>query len=187
MSAELKEIEKMLGEMQNRAPTVLKNAINRTTANVRKNMAAEVTKEYNIKIMDVRKTLDTKKATRSSLTAEVRSRSGVIALSKFKVTPNRVVTYRNGNPSPKVYKAAVKRGNTKTLSPNSFIAVMKSGHKGVFERASISSLPIKQLYGPSVPQMVSNEKVIAKIQREANETLRKRIDAEVNYLLGGAK
>ncbi len=31
---------------------------------------------------------------------------------------------------------------------------MKSGHKGVFTRTSGRSLPIKQLYGPSVPQMI---------------------------------
>ena len=67
--------------------------------------------------------------------------------------------------------------------PKSFIAIMKSGHKGVFTRTSGRSLPIKQLYGPSVPQMIKNEKIMKAINDDANETLQKRIDAEIANLL----
>ena len=87
---------------------------------------------------------------------------------------------------PKVYRAGVERaGGVKPLDgdPKAFIAIMKSGHKGVFEREGDESLPIKQLYGPSVPQMIKNEEIMKKINDEANETLQKRIEAEINNIL----
>ena len=51
------------------------------------------------------------------------------------------------------------------------------------ERVSSRRLPLKQLYGPAVPSMVKNEEVIERIQKEATETLEKRIDAEINNIL----
>lgn len=54
---------------------------------------------------------------------------------------------------------------------------------------SMMSLPqdkkilIQQLYGPSVPQMIKNEKIMKAINDDANETLQKRIDAEIANLL----
>jgi hypothetical protein len=60
---------------------------------------------------------------------------------------------------------------------------MKSGHKGVFEREGRESLPLKQLYGPSVPQMVKNDDVMKIINKDANETLQKRINVEINNVL----
>ena len=85
-----------------------------------------------------------------------------------------------------MYSAGVeKSGGLKPLSgdPKAFIADMKSGHTGVWNRVSGSRLPIRQLYGPSVPQMAKNEEIMAKVNKEAGETLEKRINAEVANIL----
>lgn len=41
-------------------------------------------------------------------------------------------------------------GNVRKSIPNAFIAVMKSGHRGVFVRINKKRLPIRELYGPSI-------------------------------------
>lgn len=186
LTADMSSIEDMLDNLKAKAPNVLRNAINRTVTNVKKNIAMKTSSMYFIKSSDVKKTIKISKATKTKLCGIVKSSSGMIALSKFRVTPNRAVSYKNGKPNPRFYKAGVKRaGGVKKLdkSPRAFITTMKSGHVGVFERTSKQSFPIRQLYGPSVPQMVENNLIIKKITEDANITLSKRIEAEVNYLL----
>ena len=177
----IEDVEKRLGNLKSKAPLVVARAINRATTNAKKNMAKETSGKYFVSSGDVKKTITVTKATKSSLKAAVISNGTGIALSKFKVSPGTPVRYRGKNRSPKVYKA----GGVKPLDgdPKSFIAIMKSGHKGVFTRTSGRSLPIKQLYGPSVPQMIKNEKIMKAINDDANETLQKRIDAEIANLL----
>lgn len=182
----IEDVEKRLGNLKSKAPLVVARAINRATTNVKKNMAKETSGKYFVSSGDVKKTITVTKATKSNLKAAVISNGTGIALSKFKVSPGTPVRYRGKNRSPKVYKAGVeKAGGVKPLDgdPKSFITIMKSGHKGVFTRTSGRSLPIKQLYGPSVPQMIKNEKIMKAINDDANETLQKRIDAEIANLL----
>lgn len=186
ITTDIGKVEEMLGSIEKKAPNVLRRAINRTVTNVKKNMAIEATRIYYVKSGDVKKTIKISYATRARLEGIVTSRAGAIPLYKFRVSPKRKVSYKNGRPSPKFYKAGVKKENgLKPLNhnPKAFIAVMKSGHAGVFERKSGKSVPIKQLYGPSVPQMIENDLVMIRIQNKANETLEKRIEVEINHLL----
>ncbi|SHO50073.1 phage tail protein [Anaerocolumna xylanovorans] len=182
----IEDVEKRLGNMKKEAPAVVSRAINRAIQNVKKNMGKETSSRYFITSGEVKKTVNVTKATKSRLKAAAISQGGGIALSKFKVNPGTPVRYRGKSRSPKVYKAGVKKsGGAKPLDgdPKSFVAVMKSGHKGVFTRISGDGLPIKQNYGPSVPQMVKNEDIMKIINKDANETLKKRIDAEVSNIL----
>ena len=185
----VEEIKQRLGSFKEKAPTVLANAINRTTTNIKKNMAQQTAERYNIKSTDVRKTITITKATRTKLEGTAKSKASPIALSKFKVSPNRPVSYAKGKPSPRVYKVAVKKDSaSKPLdaNPKGFIAIMKAGHKehkGLFQRVSQASKPIKQYFGPSVPQMIKNEDIMNYIQNDARSTLQKRIDAEISNIL----
>lgn len=182
----IEDVEKRLGNMQKEASLVVSRAINRAISNVKKNVGKETAARYFISSSDVKKTINVTKASKSSLKAAAISQGNGIALSKFKVTPGTPVRYREKVRYPKVYKAGVlKAGGVKPLDgdPKAFIAIMKSGHKGVFSRTTRKSFPIKQLYGPSVPQMVKNEDIMKIINKEANDTLQKRINAEVNNIL----
>ena len=182
----IEEVKQRLGNLSHKAPSVLANAINRTTTNIKKTMAQQTAKRYNIANGEVKKTISISKATRARLEGATISKASPIALAKFKVSPNRIVSYANGKPSPKVYKVSVEKGPaSKRLDadPKAFIAVMKSGHQGLFRRLTDDSLPIKQLYGPSVPQMIKNDESMKNIQEEAQSTLRKRIDAEIENIL----
>lgn len=182
----IEDVEKRLGNMKAKAPQVLSRAMNRAITNSKKNMAKETSSKYFITSGEVRKTVKVLKASSSRLKAAAISSGEGIALSKFKVNPGSPVRYRGKSRSPKVYKAGVeKSGGVKALdkNPKAFIAIMKSGHKGVFERTSEESLPLKQLYGPSVPQMVKNDKVMKVVNDEANATLQKRLDVEIQNVL----
>lgn len=182
----MEDVERRLGNLKSKAPLVLSRAINRAISNVKKNSAKETSSRYYITSGEVKKTLRLVKASKSSLKAAVISSGSGIALSKFKVNPGTPVRYRGASRSPKVYRAGVKKsGGVKPLAgdPKAFIAVMKSGHKGVFERTSDASLPIKQLYGPSVPQIMKNQDILDVINKDAAETLQKRLDVEINNVL----
>lgn len=183
----IEEVRKRLGSLSNKAPSVIANAINRTTTNIKKTMAQETAKRYNITSGEVKKTITISRATRARLQGAAVSKASPIALAKFKVSPNRKVTYTSkGKPSPKAYKVSVEKGPASKpldVDPKAFIAVMKSGHQGLFRRKTDSSLPIKQLFGPSVPQMIKNDGSMERIQAEAESTLQKRIDAEIENIL----
>jgi len=182
----MEDVERRLGNLKSKAPLVLSRAINRAISNVKKNSAKETSSRYYITSGEVKKTLRLVKASKSSLKAAVISSGSGIALSKFKVNTGTPVRYRGAGRSPKVYRAGVKKsGGVKPLAgdPKAFIAVMKSGHKGVFERTSDASLPIKQLYGPSVPQIMKNQDILDVINKDAAETLQKRLDVEINNVL----
>ncbi|MFG6179679.1 phage tail protein, partial [Halomonas sp. THAF12] len=140
-----------------------------------KNVKKEVRKEYEIKSKDVGETLQVTKANRSSLGAEVRSQGELIPLDRFKVSPKTVNPKRK---SP--IKVAVKKDGLKKVM-GAF--VLDINGKKVFERTGESRLPIRRLFGPSVPQMINNEAVHEEIHAQGQETFENRLDHEINRIL----
>lgn len=176
----VEEIKAKLGSMGKNAPSVLSRVINRVISNVKKNISIVVRKRYLIKTEDIKNTLSSSRASSSKLSAYVKSTGSKIPLYKFRVSPNEP---RPQKP-PKSFKARVLKSSS--LKPlDGFVARMKSGHLGMFERKNDPRLPIKELYGPAVPQMIGKEEVWQQIEKEANETLQKRMDHEVKRLLEG--
>lgn len=115
----------------------------------------------------------------------------VIPLMKFKVTPD---TPKNQTtPSAAVLRASslVSFGNKK----NVFVAQMKSGHIGIFERKDNKyskkrgsgrnkhTEALKELLSPAVPQMVGNEVVMQTVEERVNEVINNRINHEIERLL----
>lgn len=64
----------------------------------------------------------------------------------------------------------------------SFITTVRHGHEGVFERKGKSRLPIRELYGPSVPGMMARTDVlpvvVATIQAALPASLATEIDRQ---------
>lgn len=177
-SRTLSDIERQLGQFKNKAPLAISRALNRATANAKTNAAKKAREEYIIKASDVKNTISISKSTRNNLGATVVSKGERLGLHKFKVSPK---TPRPKKP-PKSLKVSVKKGSAKQLL-HAFIADI-SGTK-VFERTSKARLPIRQLYGPAIPQMLGNVSVKDFIEKEAKNTLDKRLDHEVQRILGG--
>jgi len=172
-SAKLKEVEQQLGSFSKKAPTVISRAINRAAQNAKTNVVSKTREEYVMKAKDVRDTIKIRKATQNSLGAVVTSTGSKVPLIKFKVSPNKP---RPKNP-PRVLKAGVKKDGLKQIL-GAFIADI-NGNK-VFERERKNRLPIKQLFGPSIPEMLGNESVKTYVEREATKMFDKRLEHEIN-------
>jgi hypothetical protein len=179
-TSQIKEVENRLGAFRSKAPSVISSAINRAAQNAKTNATRKAREEYQVKAKDINETIKIRKATRKSLGAEVKSTGYRTPLIKFKVSPAQP---RPKNP-PKVLKAAVKKDGLKSVL-GAFVSNI-NGNK-VFRRTTKSRLPIEQLFGPAVPQMLGNKDVRSFIESEAAKTLDKRIDHEINRVLEGAK
>ena len=171
----IEEVAQRLGEIRNKAPNAISNALNRSLTNVSATLKKEVRSQYHVKAGDIQKTLKMKRATAAKLSAEVRSSGSPISLDKFKVSP------KTANPRRKSQlKIAVKKNGTKQIL-GAFIANI-SGNK-VFKRVGKHRLPIEKLFGPSVPQMASEEGIVDTVNTKAAQTYAQRLEHEINRLL----
>lgn len=184
--AMLRSVQEKLKEIPQKAPNVISQSLNRTVTNVASNLSKEVRKEYSVKAGDIKGRGGIKRirANPSNLAAAVRSTGEVIGLDHFK-TSNLMSTSRKGGVKSvslnrKPVKAEVKKGQMKTVL-GGFVATM-NGPK-IFKRETKRRLPIKRLFGPSIPQMAGNEKVSEIINTEAAKTFDKRLDQNINHLL----
>jgi hypothetical protein len=101
------------------------------------------------------------------------------SLSDFAFTPKK--------PTPKTPPVVeVIKGRKVVLNKGAFVAKMKSGHVGVYERDTEKALPISQLPGPSVAgSFRANEDVNEQVQDIVFEKFEERVEKELNYLLTG--
>lgn len=171
----VKEIEKTLGRYKSKTPIVLYRALNRAASTMRSNAAKKTRKEYHIKSSDVKKTIETIKARRSSLGALVVSEGEHVPLDKFRYKP------RKPKPSnPPQLKVAIKRDGYKDLK-DAFVTDV-NGNK-IFKRVGEKRLPITRMAGPAIPQMIANDEIADYAQDRAEETFYKRLDHEVKRVL----
>ena len=171
----VREVERKLGQMSNRAPGAISSALNRTVTSVASNITKEVRARYHIKAGDVKNTIKKTKASKSNLSAEVRSTGSTIPLDKFKVSPKTV------NPKRKTQlKISVEKNGVKQVT-GAFVANI-NGLK-VFQRERKSRLPIKRLFGPSVPQMIGQQQIVENINEKAVTTYNTRLNHEINRIL----
>lgn len=80
-----------------------------------------------------------------------------------------------------------KVSTSPTRFDDAFVARMKSGHVGIFERTggvtSTGNDALKELMGSSVPQMVDNEDVQQALVDEAMKKFDERLDHEINVII----
>lgn len=114
---------------------------------------------YGLKVGDIKSAISIRRANGNELRAGVRALGRPIPLIGYGARQTRLGVTVN-----------VKNG--RKLIPHAFIATVGSGHKGVFVRVGNqhkwvskngkryqSGLPIKQLYGPSIPAAFANDTV----------------------------
>lgn len=96
--------------------------------------------------------------------------------------------FRMVHPSLPAYGRQFK-DSTPERFENAFVARMKSGHTGIFERTggmtSNDKDEIKEIMGSSIPQMLGNEEVEEKLSTEAVGKFNDRLDHEVWRILNG--
>jgi len=160
-------------------------ALNKTAAQARTEGSRAVRNAgYNIKSSAIKKSFSIKRATPSNL--EVR----LVATGR----PIPLINY-GARPTKRGVMVTVKGG--RTLFRHAFIAKMKNGHKGVFERVGAAltkqkrdvggrlrriNTPIQELYGPSIPNSLANGAVTAALMRKIEQKFPEILAHELDWL-----
>jgi hypothetical protein len=135
-------------------------ALNKTAMQARTAAAQEVRGAgYNIKSSAIKSSFSITKAAQGRLVVVLKSTGRPVALINYGA--------RQGKSG-----VSVQVKTSRSVLRHAFIATMPNGHRGVFERtgkqhkkvmrngkAIRSGLPIKELFGPSIPQSLANEAV----------------------------
>lgn len=175
----VERVEAILAGVPKGAERALSNAINRGISRVKTGAIKRVKEIYTVQSSAFNEAtrIRVNKASTGNLVGFVSFAGYKIPLYKFKVTPT----------APGVRKqvrAAVMKGGG-TPFEDAFIAQMRSGHIGVFERETEKRFPIEEKMGLSAAQMVGNEKVIETLEEEAQQLVNQRLEHEIDRLLSG--
>ena len=189
---ELERAKKTLQGIENGIERAATSAINHSLSKAKTKLKRKITETYYIKSSDIEKTLSIKKANFSTLAGTISSRSKRTSLPKMKLKK-----------SGKDLLVGIKKENgVQLLSGKSeffgkpFIARMKNGHIGVFQRktrrrigigkkADEQENPIQELYTSSIPQMAGEKGVQKYIEEEAGKMVNERFIHEVDRILRG--
>lgn len=178
-SETIERTQTLLAGIPKGAERAFSSAINRGLSHTKTQAFKQVKKVYAVKQSALNEATTTKvqKASTGNLAGYV-SFSGVkIPLYKFQVTPKEP---RKGQ---KV-RAEVMKGGGATFD-SAFIAKMRSGHIGIFERITSRRLPIEEKMGLSAAQMVKNEVIMDQLTKEAQEKVDERLKHEIDRILNG--
>ncbi len=189
---DLANIESAMAGIKNGYKKVLVRSLNKTIAGVRTDAVREVGKEITPKAKIIRKTFKLFKANYANLSASVKSTGWPLPLIHYLARQvKKGVSY-------KIRKRIPKR----LVLKHAFIATMESGHKGVFWRKfkgtptkkvkpnlNYGALPekyrlkIKEQYGPSVPDIMGDDKQMKPILEKAGNRLSKELDHQLEFEL----
>lgn len=184
LSMEMKNFEKarnMLSGIENGAERAATVSINKTLIKMKLAVKKKVTEEYNIKSGEIEKSLKVRKASFSTLSGTVESKSTRLTLYKF----------LTGNTGKRLIVKIKKSEGLKPVTGKSnysgvpFIATMKNGHRGIFQRTSNSSNPIKENYTLGIPQMIGYSSVSEFVIERGREVLDETLEREITRILKG--
>lgn len=175
----IERAKKLLAGIPHGIGKALGSALKRTVKSTEAFAANKIREEYFVKASDFKKYTSSKyryQTDSNGTTVDLEFRGYHIPLINFNifVSPNGRVSAR------------VKRSSAKEKLDRVFMQTMPTGHKGLYEREYDERLPIKELFGPSVPQMLRyNEDVEQMIGDHARDAFDKRLKHEVTALLNG--
>ena len=173
-----------MGAAREMKGTALVRALNKTADRVKVAGSREVRKAgYNLKASDIKRALKISRATQSSLKATVTAGGRPIPLIQY-----------GARQTSKGVTVNVLSG--RKLIPGAFIATMQSGHTGVYVRepgskhkkvlkagrASWHGLPIRELFGPAIPDALANPAVRDALQALITEQFPIILEHEHSWL-----
>lgn len=201
----VKRVSSLLAGVKDGAKTAMQNALDRGLSTVRSEAFKEVSKVYAITQKNLRAESNIKLYKYygdADIQASICYSGFKIPLYRFDVSPkspsakggadkvpvqfgaNGENEWRMVTPGAQV-KARQMIGSAQTPFINAFIADMGNGHTGMFKRDSAARFSISEFMGSSVAQMIGNGVVREEIEKRAQETVEKRIEAEINRILNG--
>ena len=192
---QLRRIEASLGELSSKAPTVLTKALNSTARAVRKQLSKDMKQRYQLTKdkgrLNATKAAKIKNATRSSMTATIRSTGQKNDLMDFFVNPTAVL-HGKGDVA---YLAGVLKSSRKHLTGTGgtskpFVVQFQSGHIAIVERVIGKPMVrnpkkefLQKLLSPAVPHMMFREEEREIAVDIVDEKLSDMIDMHVQKTL----
>lgn len=180
----LKNVENSLESVPNEIPKVMARAMNRAMTSGRAKAVTKARQVYSIKARDLKKGVILVRATKNNLWAEARFRGSVEPFTKFRFKPQKRLRQRRRSQRSNVRALKIMIKDRKWSEMSRAFAIESKGKTLIGEHPPGQSKEINWLYGPSVPQMMGEDRVIKEFNRQAKETLVKRLDHEVKYVLG---
>ena len=180
----IEQAQELLKDIPGATKKAVSTALRKSLRNAKKEAVKKVRERYTIrKAGYVSRTIKMKV---ENMTGILSSKGPVNDLSYFKTNPKTVPKRRP--PKGKYLYRQVVKGQGGTIA-HAFLARMKSGHVGVFQRAghgaSNASLPISKLAGPSTPQMLGSPSVTEFIAKKMLERMDKNLEHEIDAFLKG--
>ena len=178
---QIERVNLILSNVPKGAEKAIKSVIQRATSTVRSEAVKGITGVYAISSQNVRAETTIKVRTQNAdggVVGTVSFAGYKIPLYRFNVSPTLPVQHAT-------VSAAVKADSGRTPFAEAFIAKMKSGHTGMFERDGTRRLPITEFMGPSTAQMAGNSVVLEQVEEKAQEVINKRIEHEITRILNG--
>lgn len=200
----LEQAQRLLAGIEGGANKAVKNAMQRAASHLRSNAGKAIRERYDI----------SQAALRANENVSIRYtyQNGIQAYVKF--AGHKIPLYRYGGSSPKqptpngsawvsahidgfwkqVHPSLSATGHQlKRTSPyrfdNAFVARMRSGHIGIFERTGAAGSngndAIRELMGSSVPQMLGSKEVEERLAKETAEKFEERLQHEITRILNG--
>lgn len=153
----------------------IRAALNRVASTAKTRALKEITSEWNVKRSDIAPMVTLKRAERGGggMEAAVRA-EGAISLPIYKFGARQT----KSGVSFKIKKSG-KRGKL----ANAFIAKMKSGKVGVFERVGKKRLPIVEKFTIGIPRMLVARAIVDKLKALVRVEFPKRLEHELRYRL----
>lgn len=189
-----------LSEIKGGIETVLMRSINRAVSAASTQAAKGISEELNLKQSIIKQDFHTTMARVKTPTGRFRS------IGK----PQPLINYGARQTKTGV-SVIVKKGRPRQTIPETFIATMKSGHQGVFRRKYERGtgkpignkgnmflnqparwpkeyrLPIEEMFGPRVEDILSNDSVMNPVLEVAGKTINDRLEHETEYYLEKAR
>jgi len=180
-SEQIERINLILSGIPGGAQKAFSSVIRRTNSTVKAETVRQITSTYAISAQNAR--------AGANIRARVKSADGgVIGTVSF--AGYKLPLYRfNVSPTMPIQrvtvKAAVMKENAQTPFAHAFIARMKNGHTGMFERDTTRSFPVTEFMAQSTAQMAGNDEVLERVSEKAQETVNKRVEHEITRILNG--
>lgn len=180
----LEEMQNALEHVKGGALKSMRRALTKTAQGVRTDSIRKVREEFKIAASELRKKTSVKKSLSGDHpNVEVKfSDRKSVPLSKYDIRP-RIPASVGGRLPKKGVSVQVKKTSGRKVIDGSFVAEMKSGHIGVFERVRGDSLPIRELYSASSIHELLHEDNKQDIRDQAEERLLKNAIREADYVL----
>lgn len=193
----LSQVERRLGSMKEKAPKVLKLAVNDTAKKARSRLAKEAKKKYVVKVSGFKRVMKLKPATANKPVAVISTSGKKIPLAKFSYRKGTLGTGRYFNPTLRRHQTGAGgiSATGKTLKGTRFkasssaklkwfVAKMANGHTGIFQRNEGKKRgqkeEISEKMGTSIPEMIGNEKqVYGIVKPHIQSDLKEAVDRHV--------